>query len=42
MQLKKIVVLEGNDETAAAITNELNAAGFEVCASAMTALARKN
>ena len=32
MQLKKIVVLEGNDETAAAITNELNAAGFEVCA----------
>ena len=32
MQQKKIVVLEGNDETAAAITSELQNAGFEVCA----------
>ena len=32
MQQKKIVVLEGNGETAAALANELSAAGYEVCA----------
>ena len=32
MQQKKIVVLEGNGEAAAAISSELRNAGFEVCA----------
>ena len=32
MQQKKIVVLEGNGETAAAVASELRAAGFDVSA----------